>query len=236
MQQQQTSFDRSLTVHVADSALLHLMLAGMESHKVRHWGATVTANRGPAETAGLLFGHATTKGDMDHVMVEHVSTDTFAKGTYWSVDLNRDVTQAKCEVIEERWPYMSLVGDFHTHPYKTCTDATGARGWKASADDRQWWSGEHQRAMCRPYVALILTIARLTRRPNGGRFTPKTIGSNTIHWHQLDRYRFWLTAYAIDHDGDRLTVSPESATEHPTRPHVYIDVPTVNGTNAWFSY
>ena len=84
MQQEQTSFDRDLTIHVADSALLHLMLAGMESYKVRHWGTAVTANKGPAETAGLLFGHATRKGNMDHVMVEHVSTDTFAKGTYWA--------------------------------------------------------------------------------------------------------------------------------------------------------
>ena len=163
-QSSQTFLDRDITIHVADSALIHLMLAGMESYKVRHWGKNVTAKRGPAETAGLLFGYTTRKDSMDHVMVEHVSTDTFAKGTYQDVGFNQDVTNAKRDVIEERWPYLSLVGDFHTHPYKTFTDAQKVRGWEASTGDRKWW-GRKPLGRCAGHIALILTITRLASTP-----------------------------------------------------------------------
>ncbi len=229
-QASETSSDRDIAIHVSDSALMHLLLAGMESYTVRHWGKEV--RKGPAETAGLLFGYVTPRDGMDHAMVEHVSTDTFAKGTYWSVDLNPNVTKRKCEVIADRWPYLSLVGDFHTHPYKTYSEAS-AGGWEASAGDRDWWSDG--RLGVESHVALILTIARLTRKRSY--VGPKLIGDNTIYWQQLDRYRFWLTAYAIDRDNSALLVSPDpEPDDRPTRPHVYLDVPAVNGTNAWFAY
>ena len=226
--------DKDLTIHVSDSAIMHLMLAGMESFFVRHWGKNVTDKKGPAETAGLLIGYKTRRDDMDHFMVEHVTTDTFAKGTYWSVGLNEVVTRTKCEVIEERWPHLSLIGDFHTHPYKTYSEAEGAKGWEASKEDRDSW--KHDKLVEDPTsIALILTIAQLKRQRE--HITPKTKRKNTLHWQQ-GKFRYWLAGYSIDRvdKGSVICVISPDPKNDAARKHVYIDVPTINGTNAWFSY
>ena len=47
----------NLCVHVTDSALMHPLMAGMESFKVRRWGEKETTNRGPVETTGFLWGY-----------------------------------------------------------------------------------------------------------------------------------------------------------------------------------
>ena len=89
------------------------MVAGVESYHVRHSGSGVRG--GAAETAGLLWGYVVTRADMDHVVVDYVSTDTFAKGTANEVGLNPRVTEVKQRVIAFRWPHLTMVGDFHTH-------------------------------------------------------------------------------------------------------------------------
>ena len=224
--------DKDLTIHVSDSAIMHLLLAGMESFCVRHWGKNVTDKRGPAETAGLLIGYKTQKDYMDHFMVEHVSTDTFAKGTSSSVALNEDVTKTKCKVIEQRWPHLSLIGDFHTHPYENYSaEAVRDKGWEASKDDRVSWK-EDMLVEVPMSIALILTTAKLELQRKY--LSPTTIGNNTIRWQQ-GKFRYWLAGYSIDRVGEESVISPDPKND-VARKHVYIDVPTINGTNAWFLY
>ncbi len=230
-------FDKELTIHVSDSSLMHLLLAGMESYKVRHWGTSVTANRGPAETAGLLWGYTVHRDNMDHVIVEHVSTDTFAKGTSSEVGLSEEVMCVKRSVIEERWPYLSLIGDFHTHPYKNYTEVEEAKGWEASQGDRDWYEKYRTPDDWPGRIALILAIGELARYHERSHWEPEIIEDNTLRWQQLERFRFWLSAYAVDEcEGNRFVVSPNARSDGPQRPHVYVDVPNVSGTNAWFSY
>lgn len=232
-------FERDLTIHVSDNAIIHLLMAGIESYHVRHWGDQISENRGPAETAGLLFGYYTSREDMDVITVDHVSTDTFAKGTYWEVGLNETVTQVKKDVIRRRWPHLSLVGDFHTHPYKSYTDAANDKGWQFSDEDYKCydaydpndWSGR---------CALILTIAKLSRVSEDSRWDSDAFRDNVIRW-QIGDFRFWLSGCGIDKPGEdarKFVVSPSKNTEKSTenRPHVYLDVPTINGTSSWFQH
>lgn len=234
---------RDVAIHVSDSALLQLLMAGMESYKVRQWGDSVTTARGPAETTGLLWGYTATRDGMDHVVVEQVATDKFAKGTFWGVEAPHDeVTAAKQEVVADRWPHLSMLGDFHTHPYKSFQDAKSAGptsagklgGWHASAGDV-----EAQESRCPAdwpgRVFLILTIARLQRVHAGKQEGSEVEDEHIIRWQQLKEYRFWLAAYSLDQRGDRFVVSPKAKVDRQ-RPHVYIDVPTINGTNAWFAW
>lgn len=217
---------------------MHLLFAGMESYHVRHWGPNVTTERGPAETAGLLWGYVVSREDRDHVVVEHVSTDTFAKGTSGEVGLNEEVTRVKQEVVAKRWPHLSMIGDFHTHPYKTYSDAKDNAGWEFSEGDRDWYEKHHDAASWPGCVALVLAIGKLAKFHENNILEPTVVADNTVHW-QFDRFRFWLSGYAIDaRKGKRrsqLVVSPRTDDETGRRA-VYLDVPTVNGTNAWFSY
>lgn len=238
-----------ITIRVSDSALLQLLMAGMESYRVRRWGGHATSSRGPAETAGLLWGYTACRDGMDHVVVEHVSTDKFAEGTYWESDApNDDVTRVKEEIVADRWPHLSMLGDFHTHPYKGGlgevtnagpTSAGKPGGWHASPGDvcvyekrdRDSWPGR---------IFLILTIARLEKYDPDKHIEPERIDSHILAWQQLGRYRFWLSAYSLDEctngAGKKLVVSPKAKSDDPQRCHVYIDVPTINGTDAWYAY
>lgn len=221
------ALDRPLAIHVTDSSLMGLVVAGMESYHVRHWGKGV--RKGLAETAGLLWGYVVPRNDMDHVVVDYVSTDTFAKGTANEVGLNDVVTEVKQRVIAYRWPHLTMVGDFHTHPYKRVGEVRRDRGWEFSDADRssygspETWPGR---------MALVLTIAELGRSSD---MDAEVVSDNVIHW-QMDRYRFWLSGYSIDRCGTRLLVSPTPDKGRPSRPAVYVDAPTVNGTNSWFVY
>ena len=227
--------EKPLTIHVSDPALMHLLWAGMESFHVRLWGGKPTDRRGPAETAGLLWGYYNERADMDHVIVEHVATDKYAIGTANSVDLNDRVVAEKQQVVRERWPHLSMVGDFHTHPYATYAEVQNAKGWRFSPDDIGYYesrsTGEwHGR------IALVLTITELERYAPEKAVSPapSRLGS-IIRW-QVGRYRFWLSSCAIDIlEGSNSFVVSRGG-DAGIRPAVYLDVPTVNGTDAWFSY
>ena len=221
---------------------MDLMLAAMESYHVRHWGKHVVSGRNPAETAGLLWGYVVSRDDMDHVVVAHVSTDTFAKGTSGEVGLNETVTKVKQDVVRKRWPHLSLVGDFHTHPYRNYSEVVQNSGWEFSEGDRDWYESDHTPDSWPGCIAVVMAIGELKRFYEDSQLEAKAVSNNSIRW-QIDRFRFWLSGYAIDETGSkdrrRLVVSPradDANGEHPERPAVYIDVPTINGTNAWFSY
>lgn len=232
-----SSLDRAVAVHVSDHALMHLLLAGMESYKVRTWNKTVTTERGPVETGGVLLGYTTHRESMDHVVVEHVSTDTYADRKYQYVTLNSDVTEIKRQVLEDRWPHLSLIGDFHTHPYKDgYMETVGAGGWNASKGDYESYIDRDEESPWRGCcAALILTITELKRYHENTHRDSGVPQHHIVHWQQHD-YRFWLSAYAIDKVDDELVVSPNPNAGERRRPHVYIDVPTINGTNAWFGW
>lgn len=234
---------RDLTIHVGDSALLHLTFAAMESFKIRNWGKTTTSNRGPIETAGVLWGYHVARDEEDHVKIEHASTDKFAKGykseSEWPL---QEVTEAKQAIVAARWPYLSLIGDFHTHPYESYNDVQECKGWEFSDGDREAYEKENYLAGPYQCVALVLTVAKLQRYDKSTKLVGAEIANNAVQW-QLDRYRYWLAGYAIDKvslggdQGVKLEVSPtETGGSREQRGNVYIDVPTVNGITAWFDY
>ncbi len=222
-----TLFDRDMVVHVSDVAIMDLLLAGMESYHNRR-------NDQPVETGGLLWGSIRDDGDMDHVTVAHVSTDTHGKRHPEHFTLNQVSTQAKCDLMNQRWPHLAMIGDFHTHPYSHY-DEVPSDGSEFSRGDFDWYEKYHTRETWAGRVGLVLTLAKLKRHDRRSvNPSVKKRHGNTLYW-QLGRYRFWLAAYAIDSVGDRLVVSPQSNRER-SRQYVYIDVPTINGTNAWFTY
>ena len=221
---------------------MHLILAGLESYDVRRWGKNIAEKRPPAETSGILLGYLTHTEHQDHVVVEHVSTDTFARGTSNEVALNKKVTKVKLDVIRRRWPHLSLVGDFHTHVYQNYQEVVDNKGWEFSKGDYDSYGDpqygpDHWDGRC----ALVLTIAELKRIQEGSRVDAQSIADNVIHW-QVGDFRFWLSAYAIDHSElqpDRYVISPpydRPSIDASGRQNVYIDAPTINGTSTWFQH
>jgi hypothetical protein len=68
----------------------------------------------------------------------------------------------------ERWsPHLSLIGDFHTHPYASLAEVRETEGWKFSKADVEALQNDDflwDKADGHP-VALVVTVCRLGRVP-----------------------------------------------------------------------
>ena len=226
-------------VKVSDSALMYLCLIGLESYCVP---------RVPKETYGLLWGAITHKrNERAHYQVDHVSTDVEAERTSNWVSYSKRSLGLKKQIIEECWPSLAFLGDFHTHPYRNREEAMG--GYQLSEDDRKdveeinrtFWLNAGLK------ISLIMSIHPLGRQgwQNPGRVNDK---SHTAKWtlrnySRRDYYRLRLSAYVVSkiRDGRRysLALSPRehgwdnswmterqvSDPQHTVR----LDVPSVMG-------
>jgi len=237
----------NLWVHVTDSALMHLLMAGMESFKVHRRGKHVVTNRGPVETTGFLWGYVPEASNgYDHVVIQHATTDFVARRTKGWTELIQDSALAQQSVLSARWPHLALVGDFHTHPYESYSDVEANPG--ASSGDRAWYEEGFRDNVTKPGLkagfrtSLVLSIAELKRVQDNTRFYPElSKRGNTLKW-QMGRFRYWLTAYSVDRasddDDSPLVLSPRERdwpeAEHAGRDEVYLDVPTIYGTDRYF--
>ena len=229
----------NISIHLSDNAVMHLLMAGLECFNVRIWGKESTTKRGPTETAGTLWGYfieGSGRQD-DHIRVEHISQDTMAERHKGWVALNDDTTWIKSQLVQARWPHLSFIGDWHTHPYETYTECYDANGWKFSKGDYEsfehTWDEQVFEMWHQCKVSLVLTIARLNRVHEEKRWPSEVINNHIVRF-QIGDFRFWISAYAIDPTGESsFVVSPG---DREVRDDVYIDIPTVNGTDSWFEY
>lgn len=229
---------RELHIHISDNAILHLLMSGLECFMVRKWRGRATIERGGTETAGTLWGYFMqgSGDDLDHVRVEHISQDAMAdRHASWS-ELSHDTTWVKQRIVQARWPYLSLIGDFHTHPYDNYSDCIQDRGWEFSDGDYKSlqgkWTAEELKMWNRYKVSLVLTIAQLHRIHEEKRWEPEVIDDHVVRF-QIGEFRFWISVYAVDRVPSQSTfvVSPGPK---QCRQRVYVDAPTINGTESWF--
>ena len=181
-------------VEVSDSAWMQLCLSGLESYRVP---------RGRKETFSLLWGSMSGAGsDYVHYRVDHVLTDIEAQRTGGWVSYNPKGLMLKKDIIDQCWPSLSFLGDFHTHAYKHYREAENARGFVLSDGDREdveeinrlLWIREELK------VCLLLTISGIKTR---GTKDPCRIEDNVVEWtlrnHDWqEHYRLWLSAYVVD--------------------------------------
>ena len=218
----------------------------MEAYKLRIWGKYIRSDF--TETCGLLWGYArsieSADGRNHHARIEHASVDLHAERGRSQVTYNDVSNMNKKRIVEVRWPHLSLIGDFHTHPYENYSEAKRDRGWEFSDGDRASSEGPFCGDLWRECrVSLVLTIANLKKVREDKRIDGHALSDNVLHW-QMDNYLFWLSAYALDKvDGGngsyRFMVAPGSDGKPPgkgDRGRVYLDVPTVTGTTRWFEY
>ena len=228
-------------VNVSESALMHLCLMGLESYRIP---------RSPKETYGLLWGSSVNKtNDTIHYKIDHVSTDAEAERTAHWVAYSERSLELKRDVIEECWPSLSFLGDFHTHPFRSLQEAQG--GYKFSEGDREdveeigrkfWFKADLK-------VSLVMAICPLG---NIGWQAPGRIDGRTytITWtlrnHRKEEYyRIWLSAYVIqkfrvrrrmsliltprenDWDNNWMEQYGVTAPDHS----VFLDIPSIVGNS-----
>ena len=126
-----------LHVHLEARALEDILLAAAEGYKV-------APGRGYkyTEVFGLCFGSVRRKATRWHshdlfVNVARVATQMRAKATASEVMPNSKSLAAHLEVSNRFFPHLEVVGDYHTHPYKTLSKLLQSKGWEHSDMDEQ---------------------------------------------------------------------------------------------------
>lgn len=207
-------------VRVSENALIQLCLSGLEAYSVWH---RQKGARTRLETYGGLWGHELVlPGGRMLYSVELATVDTSAeRGHDYAYPVD-GALELKRDVMTSFWPQYDFLGDFHTHPYKTLSEAVGKkfRNYVFSEADReriedhsQYWVKQNYR------VGLVLTIAQMAR---ASRREHTKIEEGTVEF-TLGNYRLWLKAYVAYRENQSLKVSKDD------EPMVTLDCPSLIG-------
>lgn len=182
-----------MIIHVSQAALLQITLATIAGYEVPR--KTKGRMRTGHEVYGLLFGSVTTARDgVTAYSVEHVAIDAYAKSSRAWVYGSTRYYQTTTKTVRQFWPWASLIGDMHSHPYPGKDRLPSVTG--LSSDDRLDYektskpkgSDRHMR------VFLVCSI-------HGPRVRPRPVRRNQLKW-TLGPYRLTLDAYYAA-DGNR---------------------------------
>lgn len=195
-----------LRVWIRELALQDILLAAMEAYEV-----PAGSGKPHTEIYGTVFGsfsegrtrrrgaHDVSLADLN---VERVCIQHRAKGSPSEVfaDSRSEVTQLA--MSRELFPFWHLVGDFHTHTYRSLSTLVRVRGWRYSSHDErvnvEWC--ERLRALGhRPRVALILAMTRAGRQRCGN--TENWSGMTNVVRATIGKCHCFISAYRIRPDG-----------------------------------
>ena len=176
-------------IRIADSALEGMILAACEAYKFGNG-----SNDEPVETYGHVWGYRRLglDGGTEHIHVDRFNSCVSAEGSPDDVSVAFEVVDLQDSIVRHWSPHLSLLGQFHTHPYKSREELVSERGWGFSKpDDKSFRKDDSlwKRADDSP-ISLVMAMAPLQRvhegwgeakAPNRWRF-------------ELGEYRFYLSA------------------------------------------
>ena len=193
-----------VVVWLDDKAIEDIVLVALEAYTVPRKGVRFT------ETYGMCFGstkikeeerQADGKHSTRYLHVSSVHIQLRAEGFSNKVIYDLRSLEAQMEVASHLFPQLDIVGDFHTHPYKTVDELRAIKGWEYSDSDEAVipdWAGPLRRMGYHPRASLIVGIATGSRKiPKPGRFKPNVIRFS------IDKYHFYIASYRII--GDRYS-------------------------------
>jgi hypothetical protein len=157
----------------------------------------------PVETLGYIWGFKKRDESETVLFLDRMSISISSTRGRDSVDPNPEAAVLKNEVVMRWSPHLALLGDFHSHPYRTLSDVNAINGFEFSdrdfaaflSDDLTW------RESADNPVMLAITICRLGRvRENFG----ERIRSN-VHRFKVGQFQFWINVAVgyLDAEGKR---------------------------------
>ena len=159
-----TSGRESLQVCLEPRALEDMLLAAAEGYLVAPPGKGARYT----EVFGLCFGSVRRRAGRTvakdvFVNVARVATQMRARATANTVQPNSKSLRAQLHVGNQFFPHLEVVGDYHTHPYKTLAGLKSATGWEYSSADENSLPqlieelSSHDHA--RPLFSLVVAVA-----------------------------------------------------------------------------
>jgi hypothetical protein len=193
-------------VNLERQALEDMMLSALEAYRVpRRRKHTFT------EIYGICLGTVREikrgwKGRGDYyvyrVNVVRAATQIRARTSGSSAWPNERSLDAQVEAAEILFPYYEVVGDFHSHPYRTLRQIYRRKGWEYSVDDEAhnlgWVKRMHESFGHHPRVGFIIAIAKAGKVRRGKAYF---LRRQFVIKTDLGSHHVFIAAYRILTDG-----------------------------------
>jgi hypothetical protein len=193
-------------VNLEPQALEDMMLSAIEAYRVPRgrkypfteiYGiclGTVREIRGGRKGRGTYSEY--------RVNVVRAATQLRARSSGDTTWPNERSLNAQVEAAEILFPYYEVVGDFHSHPYRTLTQIHRRKGWEYSSDDERhnlgWVKRMHEHFGHHPRVGFIIAVAKAGKVRKGKAYFLKK--RHVIKTDMGDHHIF-IAAYRILTDG-----------------------------------
>lgn len=187
-------------IRLTPSLIESMTLSTMEAYCI---GDSGTRRKNGVEAYGYVWG---TKNHTDGLTIFHLSKLSIsiaAKRSYMAVFPHPRSGILKSKVLEKMAPHLTLLGDFHSHPWATRESMKRDVGFNFSpgdfdsflADDLFWETSGNNPVML---VQSVVRLRRAGRRGSGWQ------RQNVFHFDIYD-HRFWINAVVgfVDEQGNR---------------------------------
>ena len=184
-------------VRVSPTLLETMTLAAIEAYC---YGNLRKQKNSAVETLGYVWGYRKRENGTSIFYLDRTSVSISAERQYHSVTPNLDAAKLKNEVMMRWSPHLTLMGDFHSHPYRNLTEVNSESGFNFSPEDLKelktndfvWeQSGDNP-------VILVITVCRLGRVRDS---VQDNFRNNTARFAVGD-FQFWLNAAVGYLDGE----------------------------------
>jgi hypothetical protein len=199
----QWSFDvdemhEEIVVWLDEKAIEDIVLVALEAYAVPRRGVAFT------ETYGICFGSTKSteekrlahgKHTIRHIEVESVHIQLRAEGYSNKVTYDLRSLEAQMEVAKVLFPQLDIVGDFHTHVYKTVKELREATGWSFSRADEAvipTWVDPLREKGFHPRASLIVGVAS-----GGKRITKPGRMRHNVFRFSVNKYHFYVACFRI---------------------------------------
>lgn len=192
---------RHYRVKLAPSLLEGMTLATVEAFGFR--GPRANKKTG-VETYGYVWGTKKTCADGAVVFyLDKLSISLTAKRSSLSVYPNPEAGELKSQLLKRMAPHLTLLAEFHSHPYANSKAVARHSGFEFSkddfdtflADDLFWENAENTPVML---VQTVCPIARQKGKSSGWQ-------RSNVFYFDIDDLRFWVNAVVgyLDAKGKR---------------------------------
>jgi hypothetical protein len=180
-------------VHISPELLESMTLAAIEAYCY----GKIRGKRGFAvETLGYLWGYRKQENGTTIFYLDRTSVSISAERQYHSVTPNQNAARLKNEVMMRWSPHLTMLGDFHSHPYRNLKEVWTEAGYNFSpadfnelkVNDFIWeQSGNNP-------IILVIAVCKLGRVRDS---VQDNFRNNTARYAVGD-FQFWLNA-AVGH-------------------------------------
>jgi hypothetical protein len=198
-------------VRVSPTLLETMTLAAIEAYC---YGNRRKQKNAAVETLGYVWGYRKRENGTSIFYLDRTSVSISAERQYHSVTPNLDAAKLKNEVMMRWSPHLTLMGDFHSHPYRNLKEVTNESGYNFSPEDfRELKLNDFiwQQSGDSP-VILVIAVCRLGRVRDS---VQDNFRNNTARFAVGD-FQFWLNASVgyLDEDGERCMTGNTSSEVH----------------------